>query len=194
MVTKYTDLRAFTDKATHVLLQGTTDAGAVTTVNVDDYTRCLVVISQEHHNIHVGKTYRYEDSITLASAASQDYLISVGAKYPHMTFRADGSAITQVQVFEATDRAGTTLQATFNANRNSTNTAVTTIYKGASGGTTDGTRIATYKSGSASNQSQSAASDGFDRETILKLNTKYIIRITSSTNDNLCNLSLNWYE
>ena len=194
MATKRTDLRAFTDNATHTLSHGLSN-GVPTAIIIDQHGGAITFISQEHHMIHEGRSFRYEDSVTLGSAVSQDYLLTVpSGDYPHFTFSADGSAITQVQVFEDTDKTGTTLQTTFNANRNSATASVMTVHKSVTGGTTDGTRIATYSSGSASNQSKSSSIAEFNKEFILKTNTKYIIRITSGTAGNLCNISMNWYE
>lgn len=72
--------------------------------------------------------------------------------------------------------------------------ATITIHKGTSGGSTDGTLIWQRKSGAAAQQSRSGMEASRSAEKILKQNTKYIIRITSGTNDNLTNIQLDWYE
>jgi hypothetical protein len=115
-------------------------------------------------------------------------------KWSHFTFLATGNAITQVELYEATDRIGTTLQTVYNSNRNSATPATLTVHKGYSGGTTDGERIWIRKSGSSSSQSRSSSEATHENEMPLKQNTKYILRITSGTAANLTNLMLGWYE
>jgi len=191
-----TALKKFTDKAQHVLLFGAREAGTPANARIDDVTECIMIVDHSHHEVHDGDGYRYTDPVTLASGASQDYLLTVAntTKWPHFTFSADGTAITTVEVFSATDRTGTTLQSIFNANENSTNTAGLTIHKGATGGTTDGVSIFRYSSGTATGSAKMESAALYSSERILKQNTKYIIRITSGTNGNLCNLRAEWYE
>lgn len=191
-----TTLRWFTNGAQHVYLHGTNRYGDPTPILADTSTHSIVNVTHEHHEVHAGSAFRYSDSVTLASAAVQDYLLTVAdtTKWPHFTFSVDGTAITTIEVYRAADRTGTTLQTTFNANDNSTTDAGLTIHKGTSGGTTDGTKIFTYSSGTSSGSSKMDGIAAYATERILKQNTKYIIRITSGTNGNLCNLRAEWYE
>jgi hypothetical protein len=163
---------------------------------IEPSTNSVKVIDYSHAELHRGDHYFYTDHVELDSAAIQNYLITTSntAEWGHMHIMASGSAITTVEVFEATDKTGTTAQTVFNNNRNSANTATITVHKGISGGTTDGTRLIYTKSGSSTNQSRSGGEVRNDEELLLKQNTKYIVRITSGTNDNLCNLALYWYE
>lgn len=162
---------------------------------IDSTSGAAKIIAYEHAQIHSGVSFLYYDSVTLGSAVSQDYLITTPAdKYCHFIFNADGTAVTSMSLYESADRTGTTPQTAYNSNRVSATAATITVAKGTSGGTTDGTRIVTYAGGTASNQSKSGADFGFSGELILKLSTKYIIRITSGTAGNLCNLNLHWYE
>jgi len=46
----------------------------------------------------------------------------------------------------------------------------------------------------AQGSSRGDAAAQFNAEWVLKTNTKYLIRFTSGTAGNLCNLLLNWYE
>lgn len=173
------------------------DGKRITTELVDDYSSEIISIPHDHHEIHDSSTYRYADAVTLASGASQDYLITTpnSTKWPHMTFIVDGTAVTTFTLFEASDKTGTTPQTVWNANRNSTNIATTTVHKGTSGGTTDGTALVIYSSGTATGSNANNPSIvSHNTEIILKQNTKYILRITSGTTGNLCNLFLDWYE
>jgi hypothetical protein len=170
--------------------------GTFQPVRLDSATNSIQTVDYEHHEIHAGSHYFYTDSIELDSAATQVYLFTTPdtTKWIHLTYVATGSAITHVQFYEGADRTGTTLQTVFNNNRNSLNTAGMTVHKDISAGTTDGTLIEQLKSGSSSVQSRSATTAERSNELILKQNTKYLLKFTSGTNDNLCNLQLSWYE
>jgi hypothetical protein len=166
------------------------------TARIDYSTHALETIDYVHHEIHAGSAFFYTDSVELGSAAAQDYLITTPdtTKWGHFTFSGTGNAITQVQLYEGSDRTGTSAQTVRNANRNSVTTATITVHKGTSGGTTDGTLIWQRKSGASSAQSRSGVEATHEGEIILKQNTKYLLRITSGTATNLTNLALSWYE
>lgn len=170
--------------------------GSLSPVGVDRATNSLQVIDYPHHEIHAGDHYFYKDCFTLASAGTQDFLITTPntTKWTHLSFEIDSSAITAVDLYEGADRTGTTLQTIKNNNRNSTNTSGDTLHKGTSAGTTDGTKIWCHKSGSSVGASRTGVSSSQDSEIILKQNTKYLMRATSGTADNLVNISLSWYE
>jgi hypothetical protein len=163
---------------------------------LDTVTNSMQVVDYEHHEIHAGSHYYYTDSVELDSAATQVYMITTPdtTKWAHMTFSATGSAITQVLVYEGGDRTGTTAQTIFNSNRNSLNTSGLVIHNDISEGTTDGSLIWQLLSGSSSGHSRTPAAADRSHEKKLKLNTTYLIKIISGTNDNLTNLQLNWYE
>ena len=164
-------------------------------IGKEAFSQSLPTITEPHLFIHKGEMFRYRDSITIGSGVSQDYLItSPVTPWPHLNMIADGTALTSFVMYEDTDKIGTTLQTAFNANRNSANTPLMTIHKGTTGGTTDGTQLFIYSSGTSVGSSKSPADVEFAGEWILKSNTKYIIRITSGTAANLCNISLEWYE
>ena len=117
-----------TDGAVHVLFK---DA-AGNPIETDDATWTLQTIDYEHHEIHAGSHFFYTDAVTLANAAVQDYLITTPdtAKWAHLIFSATGSAITTIQLYEGSDKDGTTPQTIFNSDRNSLKTSVLTLYKG----------------------------------------------------------------
>lgn len=161
---------------------------------VDFYSQAVPVIGESHGRIHDGEMFFYTDAVTLGVGVSQDYLITVGAKNAHFRYSANGILVTSFLIYENGDRVGTTLQTVNNMNRQSAITPLTTIRKGTSGGTTDGTLISTYSSGGAAVISAQGSSAGLDEEYILKTGTKYILRITSGTAANLCNLRVNFYE
>lgn len=166
------------------------------TARIDASTHSLQVVDYTHHERHGGSAFFYMDSVELGAGGVQNYLITTPntTKWGHFTFLGSGSAITQIDLYEGADRTGTTAQTVRNANRNSATTPDITVHKGYSGGATDGTLIWTRKSGSATSQARTGNEGGHEQEIILKQNTKYILRITSSTAANLTNLMLDWYE
>lgn len=170
--------------------------GSLSPAGIDKATNTLQIIDYAHHEIHSGSHFMYTDAVELDSAETQDYLITTPntTKWAHMLFDMDGSVITQWQLYESSDKNGTTLQTVGNNNRNSSTTATLIVHKGTSGGTTDGSVIHLYKGGAASQQSMAASMARNDSEIILKQNTKYILRVTSGTDNNLTNIRLEWYE
>lgn len=163
---------------------------------VDLTNNSLKIIDYPHAELHKWDHYFYTDHVELDNALSQNYLITTSntLKWGHMHIICWWSAITQIEVYEATDKLWTTLQQVFNNNRNSSNVATLSVHKWISWWTTDWLRLVYHKWGSSTNQSSSGVWVRSDEELLLKQNTKYIVRITSFTNDNLCNLSLYWYE
>jgi len=170
--------------------------GQFAPARLDSATDSFQTIDYAHHEIHAGSHFLYTDAVELDSAGTQDYLITTPntTKWAHMLFSMEGSAITQWQLYESSDRSGTTQQTIGNSDRNSSTASTLTIHKGTSGGTTDGSLIHLYKGGSSTNQSRSGSSTRNDEEIILKQNAKYILRVTSGTDNNLTNLRLSWYE
>jgi hypothetical protein len=154
----------------------------------------LVEIDAGHYQIHQGNHFFFHDHNEIDNGNSVTYLFQTGDKEVHFTRDLDGSTITMYECFGGTDRTGTTLQTVFNSNRNSAKTATFQIYKGVSGGTTDGTRSCYYKGGSSTNQSKGPMISRNDNEVILAKNSKYLMKITSFVNDNLTNIGLYWYE
>lgn len=163
---------------------------------LDTSTHTLQTIDYAHHEVHSGSHFFYTDKNTVGSGDKQEYVITTPntTEWAHMLFRATGSAITTVDLYEGTTRTGTTDVVTFNNNRNTTDSASVIVYKGASTDGADGTLIFTIQSGASSQQSRSPLEPTRGEEIILKQNTKYLIRITSGTASNLTNLKLEWYE
>jgi hypothetical protein len=165
-------------------------------LRLDKATNSIQTIDYEHHEIHAGSHFFYTDAVELDTNGVQNYLITTPdtTRWAHIIMLATGSAITQVQIYEGADRDGTTLQTVFNSDRNSLTAATVTVHKGTSGGATDGTLVWQRKSGSAAGSSRTGMETTRGGEKILKRNTKYIVRITSGTNDNLTNVQFDWYE
>lgn len=167
--------------------------GEGTIANIDQ-NGAAEEITTEHHRIHRGQSFHFDDVIQLGLAGAQDYLLTADSGVAHFGYILEGVFGVTVELFEATDKTGTTSQTLYNRNRNSATTPTLIIHKGTSGGTTDGTRIAWRKSGSGSAGGRLSGSSSDASERILKTATKYILRITSAANLNDISLQFNWYE
>jgi hypothetical protein len=163
---------------------------------LDKYTHALNVMEYVHHEIHDGHAFMYHDVLdSLGTGVSQDYLITTPntTAWLHVSHDVELSGAGTVEIYEAGDRTGTTLQTMYNRDRNNTSLPNTgTIHKGTSGGTTDGTRIVYWKGGA--NQSKNSATHGTASEKILKQNTKYILRVTARAEATIVSVSIGWYE
>jgi len=172
-------------------------SGTNVLIMVDETTNILKIISDSHHMVHEGKHFMFTDSRQLESGGTVEYLITTPntTTWAHMTFYLDGSAITQWQFYEDSDRSGGTPFTLGNNNRNSTGTSQLTInWNPTTGGTTRGNLAYYYKGGSTTNQARTGTDSGNDEELILKQNTKYLLLVTSGTAGNLTNVRLEWYE
>lgn len=165
--------------------------------NIDVHTGSVKTIDYAHSEIHSGDHFFYQDAQELGTGVSQNYLITTpnNTKWAHIIFSLDGNGVTEFLLYEASDRNGTTLENIYNNNRNSIKTSGLTIHKGTTGGTTDGTLLLKeYKGGSSGGVSRTSAISREDDELILKQNTKYLLKVTSSSATNLTNVKMSWYE
>ena len=179
---------------------GGLDSNDVPKHAIIDRTGTMAAMEWEHYTIHQGFHYFYTDKFALAATTdTKEYFLTTPELTPtiHMKFQLEGSAITQFDIYEDSAKAATTDSAAtlFNSNRNSTNTAALKIDTVVASSTdSDGTLIKTYKGGAASNQARSGEAAKSDEEIILKNDAKYLVRYSTGSADNLCDLTLLWYE
>jgi hypothetical protein len=160
------------------------------------YLQGVVNIDWAHQEIHEGDAFDWSEVIILGSGATQTYLITTpdSADWLHFSYVVEGSFGITMDIYEGADRSGTTLQTMLNRNRNSANEATGTLHKGTSGGSTDGTLIRTWKSGTGAAGGKTSGTSGEATERILKRNTKYLVRITSAAASNDVAVQFGWYE
>jgi len=176
---------------------------------IDTVTRAQPTIEYEHYTIHNSFHYFYTDAFSLnatTDANIKEFLIVTpthvaGAAFApgcHLHFEAEGSIITQFDLYEDCTRTAATTDAvtTFNNNRNSTDSAQLKVYTPviSTTDTADGTLLYTFKGGTSTAQFRAGDSGDSAQEIVLKKNAKYLMRFTSSSASNLCDLYLNWYE
>lgn len=163
-------------------------------IKIDETTRILEIITDEHHEVHAGSHYFIKDFTDLGNGATQDILIVTPDEtaWAHLVLAVTHELEASVQFYEDTVvSANGTEQTIFNSNRNSSNTAGCKIYEGPTV-TTVGTLLEQDQKGSAKKFGGAGRSAD---EIILKQNTNYLLRTTNQTaSDNLVNWELVFYE
>jgi len=171
----------------------------------DPISNIPVFIPFDHHQIHEGEAWHYDNYIAnLASAATYDIVFTVPnitipagiaavERCPHLRFEVKANDLATVFLYEAPTVTGGTgsAGAWTNFERNGTYTAKTTILL-APTVTGVGTLIdSEYFIAAAVGLSGGGGSGGSTEEFILKNNTKYLYRITSGANG--CDIHTNFF-
>jgi len=166
---------------------------------LDTTTHAQNIIDYAHHEVHAGSHYNFSTGIVdLDDGASKDYILTVpnNQKWPHMLFNIEGALFTRIQAFEDTTHATGVAHRISNNNRNSLNIAGLKI-SDSSGNASNGTEIFHTSFGISTGPGGKIAGGGGargDAEWILKQDTKYLLKITSLTDDNNISCVLEWYE
>lgn len=164
-----------------------------------DITNSNVNIDFEHHQIHSGNNYFYQDYITVGNVGVLDYVLQTGSKSIHYTYtvNSDQAGFTFITMSPVTADSDGTLITPFNNNTTSQNKSTVTLRLNPSNIVTTGaTTIRKGYAGTATNPAQrTGGSIDRNAEVILKPNTKYLLRITNlSTNNNDIQVGMLWYE
>lgn len=163
----------------------------------DPVFKIPIVIDVAHHEIHEGDSFFYSEIGTLNLAATRDILIVTPntTKRTHFTFYVTTTAETMLEFFEAvtTSNDGTPVTS-FNRERASSNVAGTLLYHTPTV-TDTGTRLIVEQVGNATGGAAKVGGNSLERsEFVLKTNSKYMGRATSSANGNDVTIFLDWYE
>ena len=171
---------------------GTNDA-----VFNQDGNNSLVTIDQTHHRIHEGKHFFVAGYTTLASGGLVVFTTQTpdSAKRIHMGFNIEGTATTNVKVYEgATISSGTgTLATPINNDRNSSTTSVLNV-RFLPTITGSGTLIEAIAFGHTGKFNLAGGAAAREEEIILKQNEIYMWRIESAGDDNIISYKGFWYE
>lgn len=172
--------------------------GEFATPTGDPLTNNIVVIDQSHHEIHEGDFYSfcaYNDNLDLDDTLEFILTTPNTTKLSHLTYNFSASLQVLFEFFEDTTHTTNILQTSHNHNRNSLNTAGMTIHT-SNDDDVDGNRIDCGSFGSPSVGIVGGSGGGgrVEGEWILKPNSKYLIKLTSGSDDNNVNLKLSWYE
>ena len=163
-------------------------------LRMDGSTNALNVIEYEHHEIHAGSSFWYDDVVTGSAAVNYVLTTPNSTDEVHFGYDIDSSnAGYTLEIFEAGDRVPTTAQTAYNRNREIGTAPTATIHKAFTDGATDGTRIVWHVSGTTAAGGKVGGSTADGTERVLAINTQYIIRITPLAS-NTFSLRINWYE
>lgn len=168
---------------------------------IDASTEVLESILYEHHEIHSGSNYEVTNVVDLAINNVRDIRITTPntTEYGHFIFRLMCESETEYYLYEGVTivTAGTSITP-LNNNRNSVSTSSMTVDY------IDNTSVAnanadTTVAGSTTikhgiiGAGKDGGEDAHDRETILKANTVYCLRMIANA-AGYVNYDLSWYE
>jgi len=161
---------------------------------IDASTEAQMNIGYEHHEIHSGSHYNYCDYILgLGSSVVTEFVITTASttSQMHLTFEAFSVTGATLELFEgASGITGGTVLTPRNNNRNSLNTSGVILLGEPVSVAADGTRAAGYLLGG----NRAAGATSRDNELILKPNTIYLVRITTTASSNAISFCAEWYE
>lgn len=160
---------------------------------VDIISGAVGVIDSAHLEVHAGRHFYAEHNATINSGANLDVLFVTPAAglYAHMVVSAQVSDTATMYLYEGvtTSNDGTAL-GEFNRNRASSIEA-TVVATHTPTVTDTGTLIRQRSLSSAVNET---GANRDDQEIILAPETKYLLRIASGANSNVCYAMGDWYE
>ena len=177
-------------------LYGRVNDGSVKGLRVDGSTHSLQVVDYEHHEIHSGSHYFWEDAEEIANGASFLTVMVTpdSTKWIHFFMEATSEGETDYKLYEgiSTSSDGTGVN-TYNSNRNSGNTSGMTISTGPSDAEVSAGSLITHDIIGSGKKAGGTSRDS--NEIILKQNTKYLWLIdnTSGAANNV-SWVFEWYE
>ena len=165
-------------------------------LNQDGYTHDMIIITQEHHEVHEGNHYYIEGIATLESGDTlRVSLVTPNTTtWAHFTWEIGSSLILWTGFYE--DAIGDSISGgssvtPINNNRNSSNTSVMTITSGVSVNSGNfGTLISQAHWGIRTAGGTQTRGD----ELILKQNATYLRLFVSSSAGNRVTFKASWYE
>ena len=179
-----------------VIIQGLSERG-YQELESDGKTRYLVGIDAGHHKIHEGDHFLASRRVVKGDTEVEEILIDTPNtnEEAHMTIIIKASAAADVDVFRFSgkDYVGANALLTINRNQNSDETPTTKTCH-TPGGSGPGEQIFEAYVGANEGPVKIGGEVRGDSEIILKLATKYLIRITSGAAGNRITTLLDWYE
>lgn len=154
-------------------------------------------INVAHGELHEGNFYHVHKTATLNSTNTLEMRIAPanGMTECHLVIRMQSSLAATLQVYEGTGKTHAAANAITptNRNRNSKSASVATVCH-TPDGSGDGTEILAFVCGTGGALTGAGGDRSDGQEIILKRNTAYLVRVTSGSNTNPVNISLEWYE
>lgn len=169
-------------------------------VRIDSSTHDLITITQAHHEIHGGRhfTYTYNDvDFDIADEFSMLIITPATDRYTHLFIDVTAALDTIVILNEDSTHTANITQTAYNNNRNSGNVAGMTINTHSNDGI-NGLPIFTttfgINTGGGANKIAGGGQTRQDSEWVLKPNSKYLIVVSTATDDSTLAVILKWYE
>lgn len=187
---------ALTDGTQLTKIKARWGSGAAETdeLRMDGSTNALNIVAYEHHEIHDGSSFWYDDVVTGSAAINYVLTTPNSTKEVHFGYAIDSSSAGYtLEMFEGGDRVPTTAQTAYNRNRVIATAPTATIHKAFTAGATDGTRIVWHVVGTTAAGGKVGGASADATERVLAIDTQYIIRITPLAS-NTVSLRINWYE
>jgi len=166
-------------------------------IGVSALGSALKLIDLAHAEIHEGHAFMLSDSATLNIAGTREirFVTPNSMTEIHLALQVGTSLAATVALFETTTKAhvvGNVLTPV-NRNRNAKDTSEAVACHTPSGAG-DGTQIYAVSLGTAGALTGAGGSRREQSELILKRNTAYLLRVTSSANANAVSINFDWYE
>jgi len=162
-------------------------------LNFDDVSGGIIIADIIHQRIHEGISYVSGQSAIYGNSEEREFCITAPDTttrvHMRLTFRFGGRYL--IELFENPTLVEGSALGILNRDRNSSNTATTTI-KNVTSITSDGDSLISEYGGSTGSSAARANQENI--EIILKQNEQYLIRITSNDPSNRIVWQLNWYE
>lgn len=175
------------------------DDDTVKPVLLDAVSHGLVITDFSHHETHEGDHYSFhyvDDDFDVADAIEFLIVTPNTTKWAHMVVSVQAELDTNVKLYEGATHTVAAAQTVYNRNRNSSNTNTTTVNTHNNDGA-DGTLIYENQFGLSVGGGAVGSSGGESRgdmEWILKQNEKYLLVVTSGTDNSSLSIRLSWYE
>lgn len=164
-------------------------------VVIDAVSHAFTTIGYAHHEVHEGNHYFVRDYTTIGATS---YALSIttpdSTTWMHDLIKYASTKDCVVEVYKDATVTGGTAITPENSNQNSSNTSVMVFKKGVTISVA-GTRIYGYQLGTGTNPA--VARDGTGTrgsELILKQNSTYVIKFTSTAADNIISWDFSYYE
>lgn len=164
---------------------------------IDSVSGAAVSITHSHHEVHEGGAFTVSDVQSVDTTTIQWMITTPDSlKYSHMVFDMMSTGEMQMIITEGADRTGTNALVEVNRCRVGTpDVATTIVHRGASGGSTDGSVIISFRGGATGLGANTGTPGGGrgENEWVLKPNTKYIITVTTYATV-FVTAHFDWYE
>jgi hypothetical protein len=169
---------------------------AIYPVRIDQTTDAAAVVDYEHKEVHTGDAFYVTqvDEEDAAGIVSHRFYTPNSTEWMHFFFTIEAQAACLMEIREGITDALEASSGIFNRNRNFSDALTTMGHERQLAAATLGTVIWSWASGGATASARTPAVTRQSGEIILKQNTKYEFRITSSVNSNTITTYFTWYE